>query len=257
MPRPNLIISGCQKCGTTWLHASLSKSTQIFGSQVKELNHFNKPDYQDRTEKYLLNFIETAGVSYYMESTPHYFQLAQGRVDTASNIRAALDNPRIIVIFRNPIMRYESAYIHHMMMGRIPYSETINELSNEQKLLSLGHYASILDHWLGVFPDLGVFFYDDIVASGVTFVDSVMSFLELENDISPDSLDFRTNDKQQKILKLDKAWPKMPRMTEDLQARLAAYYSEEINRLQDLTGRDLQNWLFLSRNNADSAPARE
>mmetsp|Transcript_23218 Transcript_23218/g.39873 ORF Transcript_23218/g.39873 Transcript_23218/m.39873 type:complete len:182 (+) Transcript_23218:9468-10013(+) len=178
-----------------------------------------------------------------MESTPHYFQPPAGRVDTAANIRAALDDPRIIIIFRNPVKRYQSAVIHHMMQGRIPYSATIDELTDDQKLLSLGHYANILPHWQGVFPDLGVFFHDDMAADKVSFVETVMSFLGLENDISAEELNFRTNDKRQKIKNLDTAWPDMPRMSDDLQARLVEYYTDDINRLQDMTGRDLQHWL--------------
>lgn len=243
MPKPNLIIAGCQKCGTTWLHASLRMSRHIFGSQVKELNHFNKPDYLDRTEAYLANFPETEGVQYYMESTPHYFQNPAGRIDTANNIRAFLDNPKVLVVFRNPVERYQSAYIHHIMQGRFPYAETIDTFTNEQKLLSLGSYADILPHWQRVFPDLGVLFYDDLSADRLGFIEGVMGFLGLENDIREEQLDFRTNDKNLKKVKYGADWPVMPRLSEDLRVRLTEHYRDSVTLLSEMTGRDLQHWV--------------
>lgn len=243
MPKPNLIIAGCQKSGTTWLHASLKLSGQVFGSKTKELNFFNQLDFESKSSEYLKNFPDTPGAIYYMESTPHYFQAPSGRVDIANNINNYLENPKIVVVFRNPVERYQSAYIHHIMQGRLPYTEVIEEFTDEHKLLSLGCYADALLHWRRVFPDLGVFFYDDLSADRVAFFEKIMDFLGLQNDVAKEQLDFRINDKSIKRRRLDVEWPSMPYISEGLRAQLANNYSNDVNRLQDMTGRDLQHWL--------------
>lgn len=243
MPKPNLIIAGCQKCGTTWLHSSLKMSADVFGSEVKELNFFNRPSFADRAVEYLSNFPDAPGARYYMESTPHYFQRPAGSVDVAANIREFTDDPKIIVLFRNPVERYQSAYIHHIMQGRLPYTEVIEEFTDEQKLLRLGSYADILPHWQSIFPDLGIFFYDDLVADRLSFFGMVMTYLGLDNGTTYEQLDFRTNDKNLKRKKFGSDWPVMPRISETLRGKLIEHYRDNILHLQDLTGRDLAHWL--------------
>ena len=242
MPKPNLLIVGCQKSGTTWLHSCLKKSDHIFGSEVKELNFFNSIDFEDGAADYLTNFPQKDGARYYMESTPHYLQLPAGRIDAARNIADYLDNPKIIVIFRNPTARYESAYVHHIMKGRVDYTPKIEDLTDDSKMLTLGRYAEVLEYWQTIFPNMLVLFHDDMEKDPVAFVQRAMDYLELENDIAPEDLLFRSNDKNIKARKLDLGWPEIPTMSDALRAQLLNYYRDDIVKLEKMTGRDLQQW---------------
>ena len=38
LEKPNLLLVGCQKCGTTWMHHALTKTDQIFGSKPISLS---------------------------------------------------------------------------------------------------------------------------------------------------------------------------------------------------------------------------
>jgi len=241
--KPNLIIAGCQKSGTTWLHHVLSKSSKIYGSKTKELNYFNKPRRDDLREGYMKNFPIQGGVKYYLESTPHYFQSPDKNNDIANNIKNELNNPKIIVIFRNPVDRYESAYIHHMMQNRIPYSKFINQKTDREKMLSLGLYHEIAKHWLGVFPKIKFMIYDDLVRDPQGFINDVFDYLEIENDIKKEDLMFRTNDKDKKIRELREEWTSMPHMTVSLRNKLKEYYEKDIQLLGQFLDRDLSMWL--------------
>lgn len=244
MVKPNLLIVGCQKSGTTWLHQALALSPQIFASNPKELNFFNHRDIDDGFVNYLEHFPEqSSSVKYYMESTPHYFQLPNSRIDIAQNIISYLGSPKIIVIFRNPVDRYESAYIHHMMMGRIPYTEIITSFDKSHKMLQLGHYARILRHWQSVFPDIKVEFYDRLHQDRTGLIEDIMSFLELKNDIDPDRLDFRTNDKSIKISKMSADWTAIPKLGKDLRLKLIKYYKPHVRELSALFQNKLDHWL--------------
>jgi len=209
---------------------------------VKELNHFSKPDHLDRLPEYRNNFPDTLGVKYYMEATPHYFRLANRYVDIAQNIKNVVPNARIIVMFRDPVSRYESAYIHHMMKGRLPYRPVIEEFTDEHIMLTLGRYSEILRHWLQIWPDIGLHLYDDVKSDKVGLVNRIMGFLELENDITPEMLEFKTNAKELKVERLSQKWATMPTLSPDLYRKLAAYYADGIKELEDMLGRDLQHW---------------
>lgn len=239
MRRPNLLVVGCQKAGTTWLHHALSKSRHFASSTPKELNFFIKPEAERDWAEYLTHFPDRPDAPFVMESTPGYFQLPVDGHDTAASIRKFLGNPKLIVIFRNPVDRYESAYIHHLDKGRVPYVKTITTLSNHFQMLELGHYGSILKHWKSVFPDLGVFFYDDLEADNLRFVGSVMKFLGVENDLDRAAINFRRNNRERKTRTM--AVP--PELDLATRAALRDYYREEILLLQELTGRDLSHWL--------------
>ena len=244
---PNVLIVGAQKSGTTWLHNSLGKSARVFATAQKELNFFNKKDPTAHLEAYRKNFPDGAEYYYFLESTPHYFRLPFERGDVALNIQKILGAPKLITLFRNPIERYESAYIHHMMRERFPYNAEISEICDDFNMLSLGKYAEITRHWQGIFPDLGLFFYDDIQRDPMRLVTRVMAFLGLENDIARSAIAFRTNDKSIKVKTLDSVadWQGMPTCTPDLRRKLRDYYRDDILDLQTLSGRDLSHWLDL------------
>ncbi len=236
---PNLLLVGCQKAGTSWLHAALAKSHHFACSSPKELFFFGKPEAERDFAEYLTHFPDRPQARFVMESTPGYFKLPSNGHDTAASIRKCLGNPKLIVIFRNPVDRYESAYIHHLDKGRVPYVEKITTLTNDQRMLEFGHYGSILKHWKSVFPDLGVFFYDDLEADNMRFVRSVMDFLGVENDLSRKTINFRSNGRERKTRNM--AVP--PELDLATRAALRDYYRDEILLLQEQTGRDLSHWL--------------
>jgi hypothetical protein len=241
---PNLIVVGCQKSGTTWLHYAMRKSGQIFTSQRKEVNFFNKPEAERDWDEYVARFPETPGARYYMESTPDYFRLPFDGHDTAASIRQALGQPKMIVIFRNPVERYESAYVHHTDKGRIPYAPIINEIRDDHlSLVEYGKYASILKHWKAQHPQIGTFLYDDLDADNYKFLNSLMSYLELENDVPRKALEFRLNDKTVKAKERHPDWKAIPKLHPDTAADLRALYRDEVLELQEMLGRDLSHWL--------------
>ena len=224
------------------MHVSLGKSAQIFGSAIKELNHFNEPGFRENGLSYKKNFPDTPGVKYYMESTPHYFQLPNRHSDTAQNIKDTVPEAQIIVLFRDPVARYESAYIHHMMKGRIPYAPVIENFTDNFRMLSIGRYSEILKHWQSIWPDMALFLYDDVLAEKSLAIDRIMKLLGLQNDIPATALEFRTNAKELKIKKIPNKWENMPVLAPALYHKLADYYSDGIRELERMIERDLGHW---------------
>lgn len=193
-------------------------------------------------DAYAAQIPDKPGARYFLESTPHYFQILAGRVDVAANIRAGLGDIPILLLLRDPVARYESAYIHHMMKGRFPYAADISRMSNEIKMLELGHYGAILRHWQGQFSRIGLFFFDDLQADPAGLAAQVCAFLGIENDIPPRAIAYRANARADKARRHFPPAAPMPRLTPALRSELAAYYAPHIAEISALSGRDLSHW---------------
>ncbi|MEM8791011.1 MAG: sulfotransferase [Pseudomonadota bacterium] len=240
---PNLLLVGVQKSGTTWMHQTLSRSRHIFGSAKKELNLFGQPDYLDRLTEYQSYFPRGAkpGARYFLESTPHYFHAPNAIKDVAGQIKSVIPDARVMVILRNPIERYRSAYIHHMQKGRLPYSASIDVLTDDQIMLSTGLYGKILSHWREVFPDIIVLSHDRLKTDAPCLMRDVFTTLEIECD-----LDFRgaaapvhTSEEKRR----SRNWPEAPDLTPGLREELVDFYREDVHRLSEMVDFDVIRWL--------------
>lgn len=247
---PNLILAGTQKSGSSWTHFYLSSLNEVYGSEVKELNYFNKSGHTENAlEDYKKNFI-VGDERYYLESTSHYFR-PPNKLDIAQQIFDTLSfqqDLKLIIIFRNPVERALSAIVHHMMRDRIEYDQLITEVGNQFMIKELGLYYAALMHWKAVFGErLGVFFYDDLESRPEEFVRQLHSFLSIELDLSKSRQLFkkRVNDRQKKKIVLGKDFlPKVEmRVVEDLYA----FYKEDIEKLFDYLEVDYADWHDVSK----------
>lgn len=243
MRDPNLLLVGVQKAGTTWMHEALSTSRHIFGSAQKELNLFGRPDYRERLDTYRAHFPARAkpGARYFLESTPHYFHAPNVIKDVAEEIRETLPDVRIMVILRNPVERYRSAYIHHMRKGRLPHTRAIDDLTDDQIMLSTGLYGQILGHWRQVFPDIIVLSHDRLRSDPAGSMDDLFTRLGIACDLDLDRLRTPVHTSEQK--RQEAGWAEMPGLTPGLRARLVEFYREDILRLQQMVDFDVTSWI--------------
>lgn len=244
MPLPNLLIAGAQKGGTTWLHEALAKSDQFFTSKPKELGFFNRLDSvkPKRIAWYESHFPATDGVTYYVESTPHYFRVPKGERDTARNVAQVLDDPRVIVILRHPVERYLSAYTHHMHVGRRDYAQVIDEITDDFGMMTLGMYGASLEHWRQYVSDIKVAFYDDLKADPVALMKDLMAHLGLSMDLTAEDLDFRTNTRRAQRSRFGFRRLAYPTLSVRAATALMEHYDQDMRRLEELVGRDLSHW---------------
>lgn len=240
---PNLILVGVQKSGTTWMHDVLSSSQYIFGSEKKEVNFWGKTDCPSRLEEYRANFPVQAKpyAKYYLDSTPGYFQQPNVLVDLAQQIKDAIPDVRPMVILRNPVERYRSAYTHHIHKGRLEYTPEIDVLTDDHLLLTLGVYGRTLAHWQNVFPDIMVFQYEQIKAQPKKLMVDLFAQLKLPYDIRTKRLVRSVHTSQDKVQK--SGWPSDPKLSSRLHNELVDYYRDDLMQLQKLVSFDVSKWL--------------
>ena len=136
--RPDVLILGAPKAGTTALHAALARHPQIFASPVKEPKYYmcadapppayagpgdahSQQEWVWRRRDYAALFTEAPEGTLRLESTPFYLYLANAR----RRIAEELPDARLIAVVRDPIDRAYSNWTHLWVDGLEPYGDFV------------------------------------------------------------------------------------------------------------------------------------
>ena len=138
---PNLFIPGAGKSGTSSLHNYLNVHPDIYMSERKEPFYFNSLSlYAEEIEWYQNLFKEGKEQKYRGESSTAYF-VSPLAIDRMKN---DLDDPRFIIILRNPISRLVSHYFWLKGKG-LEYRSLIQAVKYYQKM-PFNEYYHIRKH---------------------------------------------------------------------------------------------------------------
>lgn len=212
-PLPDLFVLGAGKSGTTSLHHYLDQHPDVCMSDPKEPFFFDV-HYEEGPLFYRRFFDHWTGESLLGESTPSYLHNAY----VVDRLAATVDDPRFVVVLRNPVDR---AYSHWWMMRmhsgpkeehrsfaeavernieaieanpepdpeyerRQRLAERRGEADIERDYVEIGIYAKHLSRWFGAFPEdrFQVVLSSDLDDRPRETVESIWSFLGLDTDVS-------------------------------------------------------------------------
>ena len=135
---PNLFLIGAQKSGTSYVHNVLVKNKLVSSGKKKEYYFFQESasSVKNGMGKYLRNFKNSPESKYLIDSSTSYFLPNDPSIDRHCSKRIYDFNKdaKIFAVIRNPIERYESAYNHHIIMGRIdPTTDEIDEILDKHR----------------------------------------------------------------------------------------------------------------------------
>jgi hypothetical protein len=117
MSRPDFLIIGAMKSGTSTLAAQLSEQGGIFMATPKEPNFFSDDDIFARGLDWYAALFEAADPGDLKgEASTHYTKLPT-YPETLDRARAVLEAPRLVYMIRNPIDRAVSHFIHEWSQG--------------------------------------------------------------------------------------------------------------------------------------------
>jgi hypothetical protein len=198
--RPNLVIAGVAKAGTTSLFRYLAQHPDVCPSSVKEARYFTPLRYGEPLPPltdYTQLFTHCAGQRYRMEATPGYFP---GGGVVARAIDELLPDSRVVVSFRDPVQRCWSWYRFVRSTARIPkdlgfpaYLDRCTELHRagtdhlreHQPYWGLGGgcYDLWIDDWLDVFGErLHVEFFEELAARPQETTEELCRWLGIDVD---------------------------------------------------------------------------
>ena len=199
--KPDFLIAGFAKCGTSSLYKYMIKHPYILHTARKEINFFNNENlFKLGTDWYLSNFTPIPHDSNYIcgEATPVYILSSLAR----ERIQQFLPNVKIIIILRNPTDRAISQHYFGVKRGRVKNLENyincaIDKLKNITNLkdkfekyngcipkagdISASLYVYFIERWLEVFPRENFLFLktEDLGQNPVATMDRVFEFLGL------------------------------------------------------------------------------
>lgn len=194
---PNLVIVGVSKAGTTTLFDLLARHPQVCPSSTKETRYFQAVRYGEPLaplDTYRAYFRGCRGEPVVMECTPDYFY---GAAPTAEAISDVCDDPRVVVILREPTARLISFFRFLRARLQLPAEMTIEDYvarcaavpddamndraNNVWTGVWGGHYGRFLPAWLEGYGDrCRVEFFDDLVAAPDLLVGGLCRWLGID-----------------------------------------------------------------------------
>ena len=168
-PLPGFLIIGAQKSATRWLSRNLGRHPDLH-TAPNELEFFNH--HYDRGIPWYADQFHPEGDQMAGEATPGYMFWRERPHIQAARIDGTLPNVRLLAVLRNPMDRARSAFLHHVLRGRIdPSTHPIDWLSRADAssdplgIVSGGWYGASLQPYVRRFGSrLCVIYFDDITA---------------------------------------------------------------------------------------------
>jgi hypothetical protein len=200
MTKPNLLIIGAAKSGTTSLHNYLNQHPDIFMSAHKEPHFLINNDIGVNRipngiydyDEYIDLFKEKQDYKYRGESSTMYLQFPDF---TIKNIKKYLDNIKIIIMLRNPVERAFSGYQHvkrYNRMERLDFNQAIDECESRyrnnlnmtpaSRYINIGLYYNMVRKFqLNFDKEVHVIIYDDFINDTKKELSKVFDFLDVDS----------------------------------------------------------------------------
>jgi hypothetical protein len=275
--RPNFIVIGAARSGTTSLHKYLEAHPDIFMSDIKEINFFSNQKYWQKGIDWYKRHFARANHTAVGEASTSYtnFPLIK---NVPKRMHTFLPHAKLIYIVRDPIDRFISHYLQRIRRG----AETrkisdIVENHPDDHLLWQGRYFAQLEQFLSYYPfeRFLLLTIDDLKNTPNETVMSIYRFLGVDDSfINADfsvthNANKRTTQKNwfgRKVFRFYEdnveqvnfpyTFKKMffrlaelgarpiekPVLSEDQVRTLQEYYACDIDSLQKISGKDLGGW---------------
>ncbi|MBI52357.1 MAG: sulfotransferase [Flavobacteriaceae bacterium] len=188
MKKPNFIIAGFPKCGTTSLHHYLDEHPEIYMPIQKELHFFTcnilsklnkgpkdaivKKTQINNSEKYLNFYKSVRNETAIGDASPSYINYPS----QFKKIKEYLNDPKVIIILRDPIDRAYSNYLHLKREHRETLTFIESILKEDER--KTNKYS---DFWYYKFNST---YYDKIIKAKETFSSVlILTSEELSNNV--------------------------------------------------------------------------
>lgn len=188
MRKPNFIIAGVMKSGSTSIYHYISQHPQIFMPSEKEPDYFNY-NYSKGEEWYLSLFNDVNHEKAIGEASVRMFNM----YDALKKLKKFNPDIKLIFIFRNPVERVFSNYMYDLSKGLIRPHENFSEIIRDKSwrwyngYVDLGHYYKHCCFIEKLFPKENILytFHDNLKSNPLSYCKSIFTFLEVNDSFIP------------------------------------------------------------------------
>jgi len=199
--KPQFLIIGAQKSGTSSLRKFLEHNPNYFFTPRRELHFWNRDrEYRDGqgVAEYFRNFEQALPNQIVGEKSPSYLPSQSA----AERIAFHLPQVKIVAVLRDPADRAHSAYLHGRRIGAIPksrtFSQAIRDYQNNQgvpygDVVSQGFYFESLERYFKNFDadQIHVISFSQLTQNPELILPELMKFLlPTESDFQSVDIDY-------------------------------------------------------------------
>ena len=197
--KPDFIVIGAQKSGTTSLCALLGHHPEIHMCSMKE-THFFTYRYDRGWQWYESRFKPKPGEVMIGEGTPSYTCAVQ-HSETPGRIARHLPQAKLIYIVRHPIRRIESHYVQKVANGR-KWSSFEEALRTHEPIIDSSKYWKQVDCYRQHYHDdqILLLFLDDLQSDAGAVLRRCFEFLGVDASVGVDLTDARMNTRKEKMV---------------------------------------------------------
>jgi hypothetical protein len=215
MKKPDFLIIGGQKCGTTWLWNVLKQHPGTDLPKIKEIHYFGGIEkFRKGREWYFDHFRDIdpgkitgeASTTYLFDRIPYWYNLSnqieydESLPTIAELAQKELPNAKIVAILRDPIRRAISGYHHFMrtvatskkaQKNKKAVFKSLRKIALESpkvRLLEYGFYSQHLRSWMKVYPkeQFKIFFFEEAVLKNpYQAAIEIYDFLKIDSNFKP------------------------------------------------------------------------
>ncbi len=187
MVKPNFLLIGAAKCGTTSLCRLLGEHPAIFMHPRKELNFFAFDDVHARgMEWYESRFSGAGGFGAIGEGSPSYAKRTK-HPHAAARIAEHLPNVKLLYIVRHPLRRIESAWLHARRSGHRSHPSFAKSVRRVPEYVETSDYENQIAAYLDRFPidRVHVLFFEQFQSDPRRVVQDAFRFLGVDPTFEP------------------------------------------------------------------------
>lgn len=182
--RPNLLVVGAMKAGTSTLWSALASHPGVGVATTKEVHFFDRAQNWQRGPGWYGEQFADAPVR--LDATPAYARFPRWR-DVPARASLVVPDARLVYLLRDPVERIRSHYLHELWHGRerLPFERAVLEHTT---YLDTSRYAMQLDQWQRYYDRdrILVLYTEDLRRDPAGTLARVTAFAGLDPDVRLD-----------------------------------------------------------------------
>jgi len=190
--KPDFIGIGAARCATTWLSQCLHTHPEIYMAKGDGKTYFFNRYYDQGIREYESFFASAPASSIKGEFTETYL------FDDEVPIRIArhFPNIKIIAVFRNPVERAYSTYLHLVRDGFLQPNSFEAEIKLKKKIfIKDSLYYARIKPYFDLFPkeNIQISIYENIQKDPQSFLRTLYEFIGSDNTFTPSFVNKKIN----------------------------------------------------------------